>query len=302
MGKNNLKMKRKLDVFEITMFVIVFLYVASIIFLLGFGFLISVKSPTDTEVMGNIFGLPSKKYGWHFEHYAEVFVNFAVQKQGKYIYIEEMLFNSLAYTITVTLFIIMTQVVVAYAVAKYTFKLRKVYYTVAILVMLIPIVGSLPSQMEFATSLHLKDSIIGVAIMKCCYPGLYFLVFYASFQGLSWTYAEAAQIDGAGHFQIFVKLMLPMVSSTILAVFILQFIVNWNDYYTPMLFIPQKTTIAYGLYMYQSLTGTGAGGSAPVYQQHHIAASFITCLPIFIMFIVFRDMIMGNVTMGGIKG
>ena len=91
-----------------------------------------------------------------------------------------------------------------------------------------------------------------------------------------------------------------MVKSTLFAVFILQFIVNWNDYYTPMLFIPEKTTIAYGLFTFQSLTGTHMGGY--IYKQHHIAAALLTCIPIVIIFVVLRNKIMGNVTAGGIKG
>ena len=141
-------------------------------------------------------------------------------------------------------------VVTAYVVSKYRFKGQKIIYTVAIIVMLIPIVGSLPSQVRFAEIFNFRNNIVGVCIMNCKYPGLYFLVFYAAFKNVSWTYSEAAQIDGAGHFKIFIQIMLPMILSTISAVFILYFISFWNEYTLPMIFLPDYPTVSYGLYYF----------------------------------------------------
>lgn len=299
------KFFRKMDVFETIMFIVVTIYVLSIIALFAVAILFSVKDFTDTNIYHNVFGWPSKDIGFQFQYYIDIFTNFYIQTTSlgavKYVYIEELLFNSVLYTFLVTAFSIMTQVVVAYAVSKYEFKLKKYYYSIGVIVMIIPIVGALPSQMRIMTMFHFNDSFLGIAIMKCIYPSMYFLVFYAMFKGLSWTYAEAAQIDGAGHFQIFIRIMLPMISSTILTVFILQAIVNWNDYYAPMLFAPNKPTIAYALYEISNRNGKYAD-IAFVYKQHWIALSLVTCLPIVILFVIFRNRIMGNVTMGGIKG
>ena len=290
------KISCKMDWFEIVLYVIVTLYVISMIYVLFYGLLNSVKDSTDF-FRGNVFGLPKKEFGWHFENYAQVLEDFKVTDiSGNDVYLLEMFFNSLAYAVLMSLFCMATQIVTSYAIAKYNFKLKPVLYGVAVVVMLLPIIGSLASEVQMADAFGFTDNLIGVCIMKCKYPGLYFLVFYATFKGVSWTYAEAAQIDGAGHFKIFLQVMLPLIKSTIFAVFILLFIEYWNDYYTPMVFLPNKPTLSYGLFRFQSDNNTST--SPPI----QLAACILACLPVLVLFAAFKDKIMGNVTMGGIKG
>ncbi|MBQ3493281.1 MAG: carbohydrate ABC transporter permease [Clostridia bacterium] len=295
------KLKKKMDAFEWVFYSIIILYVISLFVVLGFGFFNSFKDWYDFD-LGNVLGMPREKYGgFTLQNYSFIITNFRVQvkplgRPPRYVYIEEMLYNSVAFSIIVSLFSIATQVMVSYACAKYEFKLKGLIYMVAVIVMMVPIVGSLAAEMQFATELNLKNNFIGIAIMCCKYPGIYFLVFYASFKNISSTYMEAAEIDGAGHLKIFLQIMLPMVMSSISAVFVLQFIANFNNYQTPMLFAPERTTVAYGLFMYQSSVENG------VHTTHKLAASIATAIPLMILFFIFRNKIMGNLTMGGIKG
>lgn len=288
------KMSRKMDAFQVVLYVIVTIYCLSMIYVLFFGFLNSLKDATDYE-WNNPFGLPSKEFGWHFDNYAKVLSEFKVfTLGGNEVYLMQMFFNSLSYAVLMSLFCMATQIITAYAIAKYDFKGKSVLYGVAVVVMLLPIIGSLASEVQMAEAFNFRNNLIGVCIMKCKYPGLYFLVFYATFKGLSWTYAEAAQIDGAGHFRIFIEIMLPLIKSTVFAVFILLFIEYWNDYYTPMVFLPESPTMSYGLFLFQ----TDNKASTPV----QLASCLMACLPILVVFVAFKDKIMSNVTMGGIKG
>lgn len=288
------KMSRKMDAFEIVLYVIVTIYCLSMIYVLLFGLINSLKDATDYE-WNNPFGLPSKEFGWHFDNYAKVLTEFKVfTLGGNEVYLMQMFFNSLFYAVFMSLFCMATQIITAYAIAKYDFRFKSVLYGVAVVVMLLPIIGSLASEVQMAEAFNFRNNLIGVCIMKCKYPGLYFLVFYATFKGLSWTYAEAAQIDGAGHFKIFIEIMLPLIRSTVFAVFILLFIEYWNDYYTPMVFLPESPTMSYGLFLFQ----TDNKASTPV----QLASCLMACLPILVVFVAFKDKIMSNVTVGGIKG
>ena len=288
------KMSRKMDAFEIVLYVIVTIYCLSMIYVLLFGLINSLKDATDYE-WNNPFGLPSKEFGWHFDNYAKVLTEFKVfTLGGNEVYLMQMFFNSLFYAVFMSLFCMATQIITAYAIAKYDFRFKSVLYGVAVVVMLLPIIGSLASEVQMAEAFNFRNNLIGVCIMKCKYPGLYFLVFYATFKGLSWTYAEAAQIDGAGHFKIFIEIMLPLIRSTVFAVFILLYIEYWNDYYTPMVFLPESPTMSYGLFLFQ----TDNKASTPV----QLASCLMACLPILVVFVAFKDKIMSNVTMGGIKG
>lgn len=287
-------MSRKMDAFQVVLYMIVTIYCLSMIYVLLFGFVNSLKDATDYE-WNNPFGLPSKEFGWHFDNYAKVLNDFKVfTLGGNEVYLMQMFFNSLFYAVLMSLFCMATQIITAYAIAKYDFKGKSVLYGVAVVVMLLPIIGSLASEVQMAEAFNFRNNLIGVCIMKCKYPGLYFLVFYATFKGLSWTYAEAAQIDGAGHFRVFIEIMLPLIKSTVFAVFILLFIEYWNDYYTPMVFLPESPTMSYGLFLFQ----TDNKASTPV----QLASCLMACLPILVVFVAFKDKIMSNVTMGGIKG
>ena len=288
------KMSRKMDAFQVVLYVIVTIYCLSMIYVLLFGFVNSLKDATDYE-WNNPFGLPSKEFGWHFDNYAKVLSDFKVfTLGGNEVYLMQMFFNSLFYAVLMSLFCMATQIITAYAIAKYDFRGKSVLYGVAVVVMLLPIIGSLASEVQMAEAFNFRNNLIGVCIMKCKYPGLYFLVFYATFKGLSWTYDEAAQIDGAGHFRVFIEIMLPLIKSTVFAVFILLFIEYWNDYYTPMVFLPESPTMSYGLFLFQ----TDNKASTPV----QLASCLMACLPILVVFVAFKDKIMSNVTMGGIKG
>lgn len=294
----NIKVKNrkyiKMDAFTIVLYALVTIYCLSMLYVLFFGLVNSLKDATDYE-WNNPFAFPNSEFGWKFGNYAKVFKDFNVfTVGGKQVYLPSMFLNSLLYAGLMSLFCMATQVITAYAVAKYDFKGKRLIYGAAIVVMLLPIIGSLASEVQIANFFGFRNNLIGVCIMKCKYPGLYFLVFYATFKSLPWTFAEAAQIDGAGHFRTFVQIMLPLIRSTLFAVFILLFIEHWNDYYTPMVFLPEKPTMSYGLFIFQ----TDNKASTPI----QLAACILACVPILIVFAAFKDKIMSNVTMGGIKG
>ena len=294
--KKNNRISRRMDAFQIILYVIVAVYCLSMVYVLLFGLINSLKDATDFEWL-NPFGFPHKEFGWKFDNYSKVLKEFKVSSMsmgGEEVGIMGMFVNSLLYAVFMSLFSMATQIMVAYAIAKYDFRLKPILYGVAVIVMLLPIIGSLASEVQMADTFNFRNNLLGICLMKCKYAGLYFLVFYATFRSVSWTYAEAAQIDGAGHLKIFIEIMLPLIKSTVFAVFILLFIEFWNDYYTPMIFLPQSPTMSYGLFVFQ----TDNRASQPI----QLAACLLTCLPILVLFVVFKNKIMGNVTMGGLKG
>ncbi len=294
--KKNNRISRRMDAFQIILYVIVAVYCLSMVYVLLFGLINSLKDATDFEWL-NPFGFPHKEFGWKFDNYSKVLKEFKVSSMsmgGEEVGFMGMFVNSLLYAVFMSLLSMATQIMVAYAIAKYDFRLKPLLYGVAVIVMLLPIIGSLASEVQMADTFNFRNNLLGICLMKCKYAGLYFLVFYATFRSVSWTYAEAAQIDGAGHLKIFIEIMLPLIKSTVFAVFILLFIEFWNDYYTPMIFLPQSPTMSYGLFVFQ----TDNRASQPI----QLAACLLTCLPILVLFVVFKNKIMGNVTMGGLKG
>ena len=233
-----------------------------------------------------IFALPQHPM---FVNYVKAWTELAAEDTS----VLSMLFNSIWYAVGRSVLGVMFSAMAAYVVARYSFPGRRFVYGFAIVTMMLPVMGTMASGLKFARAIGTYDSPLFVVLNATTLSGA-FIILYSTFKTLSWGYAEAAFIDGAGHFRTFIQIMLPLVRSTIFAVFILLFIEHWNDYYTPMIFLPERPTMSYGLFRFQ----TDVKASTPI----KLTACFLACIPILIVFAAFKDKIMSNVTMGGIKG
>ncbi|MFA6691674.1 MAG: ABC transporter permease subunit [Saccharofermentanales bacterium] len=182
-------------------------------------------------------------------------------------------------------------------VAKYKFPGRGLIFSVVIFSMIIPIVGSLPSQIQLMRAMGLDNTVIGLIFLYSGGFGSNFLLLYGFFKNLSWTYVEAAKIDGASDLRIFLNIIVPMAKGPITAVTILTLIGLWNDYLTPSIFLSKKPTIAVGIY-YMQKAMLETKGEYPLF----FATIILTLLPIIIIFCLFSKTIMENTSVGGLKG
>lgn len=195
-----------------------------------------------------------------------------------------------------TLATVFTSSCAAYVVAKYKFPGRNVIFGVVIFSLIVPIVGALPSQIQLMNAMGLNDKVIGCIFLYSGGFGSNFLLLYSFFKNLSWTYVEAAKIDGASDFRIFWNIILPMAKGPITAVTILTLIGLWNDYLTPSIFLSSKPTIAVGIYyMQQAMLGKS---EYPLF----FATIILTLFPIVLIFCLFSKTIMENTSVGGLKG
>ena len=185
----------------------------------------------------------------------------------------------------------------SYTVAKYKFRGRGLLYNVVIVAMMVPIVGTLPAQYRLINDMHLMNNPLGVWFLYSGGFGFNFLFLYSYFKGISWTYAEAAQLDGASHFKIFIRIMIPMAAPALTAIGVLTFMGLWGDYQTPYLYLNRMPTIALGLKDIQDQVKEKTW----LYPQL-LATAIVATLPILLLFCIFQKQIMNNLTMGGLKG
>ena len=239
-------------------------------------------------------GFPKK---FQFENYSVAVKNFYIEYDSGTVKIGGMIFNSLIYALGCSFALTAGNCLVAYCCAKFShFKISSVYTTIVIVAMALPIIGSEPSSLQMLMTLGFYDNLFCIILCQVRFLGLYYLVFLSAFKSIPKDYAEAAYIDGAGNFTIFFKLMIPFVSKTFLTVMLIHFIVYWNDYQTPLLYMPTHPTLAYGLYKY-SHSYKAAISSTPM----KMAGCMILFLPILVIFCVFQKQLIGNVMMGGVK-
>ena len=185
----------------------------------------------------------------------------------------------------------------AYLCAKYDYKLSGVLIAVYTLMMCMPIVGSAPFELTFLRNVGLYDSIWGNYIQKMTGGGMYFFVYLAFFKGLSDTYREAASIDGASEGRIMLSVYFPLALKIISTVFLIQFVALWNDYQTPLLYLPTHPTIGYAVYYISYESFNPEFYHTPV----QVAGLMLLALPIIVLFVVFKERLMGDISLGGIK-
>lgn len=273
----------------IIMFVVFVLFALSFIFPFVWVLINSFKP--KAEFATNFMGLPNN---WTLKNYLDAFKTTESQS-GFNIF--QMLLMSVVVAGGGTIATVITSSFAAYVVAKYKFPGRNLLFSVVIFAMIIPAVGSLPSQIQLMDKMGLTDKVIGPIFLYSGAFGSNFLLLYSFFKNLSWTYVEAAKVDGASDFKIFFKIIIPMAKGPIIAVSVIQLIGLWNDYLAPSIYIPDKPTIAVGL-KYLSETMLDAKGDYTLL----FATIILALIPIISLFVGFSKTIMENTSVGGLKG
>lgn len=183
----------------------------------------------------------------------------------------------------------------SYIIAKYPFKGSTIIYSIVVVCMMIPTTGSLSATYNLLYKTKLLNTFLGMFLMQGGF-GAVFLYLYGYFKSVSWTYAESAFIDGAGHTRVFFQIMLPQVIGGVMAFFLISFISSWNDYFSPYLFLRSKPTIAVGLQMLVAKFQKNSDW------PKIFAGATVVIMPTFIFFAIFNRKIMDNTSVGGIKG
>ena len=259
---------------------------ASYIFILVWAFISGCK--THSEIVLNPFSLPEK---WNFDHYVEVFTTLEVNGHG----FLNMMFNSVWFSVIGVLVQQFSTISLAYACSKYKFKGSGLIYSIVLIVITLPLYGNAGAAYRLYHDLGLIDNYIQ-AFASFSGFNIFFLYYVAFFKNMSWTYAEAAMIDGATDAQIYLKVMLPQAKPMFGALFLTQWISSWNNYESALVYLPNLPTLPVGIYQF----------NVEMIFRARLDILFVACvivtMPALILFIVFNKTITTSVSVGGIKG
>jgi len=108
---------------------------------------------------------------------------------------------------------------------------------------------------------------------------------------------EAALIDGANHFQIFWRIMLPLSGPILVTVFALSFVELWNDFFGPLIYLNSKNNmvVAVALRLFSI-----PGMQLPIHLL--MAASVVSVLPVICVFLVCQRYFIRSIALTGLKG
>jgi alpha-glucoside transport system permease protein len=205
--------------------------------------------------------------------------------------------NSLIVTLPSTVIPITIAAFAAYAFAWIRFPLRGTLFAIVVGMLVVPVQMSLIPVLQVYSSLHLNGTFLGLWLAHTAF-GLPLAIFllYNYISQLPRDLFESAAIDGASHFQAFIKIVLPLSIPAIGAFAIFQFLWVWNDLLVALVLLgPGKDVSVLPVALFQLV---GSRGNA-----YHVltAGAFITMLVPLIVFLLLQRAFVRGILAGSVK-
>ena len=250
------------------------------------GWIIVASFSTTREIFTNTL----LETGLHFENYTKALINHNV---GLYF------LNSLLYTISSSVGILLVAAPAAYALSRFRFPGNRMIQGSFVASLGVPQIMLVLPLFALASQLRMTNSRALLIVLYVCLNVPFTTFFLLSFfSTLSRSFEEAAAIDGCGPIRAFWTIMFPLAQPGIITVAIFNFIVVWNEYFIALVFAnnSEQRPLAVGLYaMVQSMRYTGDWAGM-------FAAVVIVFVPTFLLYIFLSERIIAGVTGGAIKG
>jgi len=235
----------------------------------------------------NAFPLTFIPENFTFENYVDIFRNSPMLSYMR---------NSIIVT-GVSLFLsLLLGSLAAYAIARLKFRFKDASYFVIFAVRMIPALLTIIPLYVIMDQLGLLNSLWSVAIAYTA-TGLPMVVFIMRdyFEAVPMGIEEAAKIDGASRFEIFYRIMLPIVRPGLGVSAIVVFTRTWNEFVVALTLTSSEAsrTLPVGL---QLVMGERAGEYGPM-----AAFTIISTIPVIILYLAFQKTFVGGLTQGSIK-
>jgi len=198
-----------------------------------------------------------------------------------------MLGNSMILGIGFAVGKIVVSVLAAYAIVYFRFPLGTLCFWIIFSTLLLPLeVRILPSY-EVVQGLGLLNSYTGLIVpLIASATGTFF--FRQFFKSVPDELLEAARIDGAGWWRFLIDILLPLSRTMVAAIFIIMFVVGWNQYLWPTLMTTDESlfTIVRGI---RQIMQVWIGANIPDYNEA-LALAVLAMLPPVLVVVIFQRM------------
>jgi len=222
------------------------------------------------------------------------------------------LVTSIIFSIICALFQTISCALMGYALARFDVPLKKLWIVMLILVFLIPVdVIMIPRYVLF-NSFKLIGSPLSMIIPAALGQGLrssiFVLIFMQAFGSVPKALDEAAQLDGAGRFKVFYKIVLPLAGPSIVLCIIFSMVWYWNETaQTAMLIGSDFQSLPLQLQSFDALFGasfsTSFGDTANrLNERYQFAAILLTIIPLVLFYLVMQKQFVKGIESTGITG
>jgi N,N'-diacetylchitobiose transport system permease protein len=209
------------------------------------------------------------------------------------------LLNSVVITLTTVLISLIVGFFGALAIARFRFAGRRIFVVAVLIVQMIPLTALTIPMSLLLDSEHLKNTVFGVIIVYLMFTMPFTVWTLRTFiANIPRELDEAAMIDGCSRWQVFYKIILPLVGPGLVATGVYGWVLAWNEFViaNTLLLDNTKQTLMVYLLQFQSSPTHGAdyGGL--------MAAATLTALPVVVLFVIFQSRISAGLTSGAVKG
>jgi multiple sugar transport system permease protein len=203
--------------------------------------------------------------------------------------------NSVLYSGVALVITIIVSIPAGYALAMSSFTGRRVLLITTLMVMLIPNTAlALPIFLDLS-AVRLVNSPFAVILPFSFFPfGVYLAYIYFS-TTISRDLLDAARIDGAGEFQLFWRIAIPLATPVIALVGFFNFVGNWNNYFLPFIMESGWTKMPVQVGLADLMSST------PISPPQLALATLISVAPVLIVFLFSQRFLVAGLTAGATK-
>jgi N-acetylglucosamine transport system permease protein len=265
----------------------VFLIAWAVLVIFPFVWMVITAFKADQEIFFSPWALPS---ALHWDNFARAWTSASI---GPY-FINSLIV--LAGSLTLTL---LCSSMAAYVLARYQFPGSKIIYYAFMAGLMFPIFLALVPLFFVVRDLGMLSTYQGLILVYAAYSMPFSIFFlYSFFRSLPTEVAEAALVDGASHWTIFSRVMLPMARPGLVSIGLFNFIGQWNQFILPLVLVPDRDryVLAQGLAFLAIQQGYQNDWSAL------FAGLTITTVPLLAVYVAFQGKLEKGLTAGALKG
>jgi ABC-type glycerol-3-phosphate transport system permease component len=244
---------------------------------------------TSLKLPADIFGYPPR-----------IILDNATLSNYVYIFKEKNLLRVLLNTIYMasasTLFSLFFCTLGGYGFAKFDFPAKKILFALLLATMVIPGAVMMVPSFVIMRQFGWVDTFWPLIVPGAANAfGIFFFRQYIT--SINDELMDAARIDGASEFRIYLSVILPIISPGVISMGLIFFMRSWNDYLGPLIYLksPSNHTITLAINSLAGSAGLTAWGP-------QMAMSVISLIPLLIIFIIFQRQFVEGITAGAVKG
>lgn len=264
---------------------IVGILVTIALFIVPFYFMLvnSLKSQKESNLL--TISWPSEI---HLENYKEVFTYANYQLVTAYK-------NSLTLTLFTVAGLLLTGAMAGYVIQRRNDRIMKIISWIIMLGLMIP--ASILPTINLLQKLHIYKTMFGMVMVEIALQTPFTIMLFRGYMAsIPRELEESARIDGCNPWQVFMKIINPLLKPIRATVIILTAVTTFNDFTNPLYFLPggENTTVQLTLYNYK-------GQFASSYNLLFADIIMIT-IPMLLLFIFFNKKIVEGMVAGSVKG